>query len=148
MMATAGIIVGGSGGLGLGSVLGVDIALEPGIAGLSHLPVMILGAAIAASTFAFSAYAPLRALLPIAAISGVAAAIYFVMTEQGFGRAWASAVRTSTRGSFACSCCQEEHKEIATRGITDIGSFGAKQRAFVQESLNEVAIVAGGRRIP
>ncbi|MGZ5414027.1 MAG: hypothetical protein ACXWDC_02940 [Aeromicrobium sp.] len=56
-MATAGIIVGGSGGLGLGIALGVDIALEPGIAGLSHLPVMILGAAIAASTFAFSAYA-------------------------------------------------------------------------------------------
>lgn len=92
MMATAGIIVGVSGGLGLGSVLGVDIALEPGIAGLSHLPVMILGAAIAASAFAFSAYAPLRALLPIAVISGGAAAIYFVMTEQGFGRAWASAV--------------------------------------------------------
>jgi uncharacterized membrane protein YjjP (DUF1212 family) len=92
MMATAGIIVGVSGGLGLGSVLGVDIALEPGIAGLSHLPVMILGAAIAASAFAFSAYAPLRALLPIAVISGAATAIYFVMTEQGFGRAWASAV--------------------------------------------------------
>lgn len=53
---------------------------------------MILGAAIAASAFAFSAYAPLRVLLPIAAISGGASAIYFVMLEQGFGRAWASAV--------------------------------------------------------
>ncbi|MDQ3157937.1 MAG: threonine/serine exporter family protein [Actinomycetota bacterium] len=92
MIATAGIIVGVSGGLGLGSVLGVDIALEPGVAGLSHLPVMVLGAAIAASAFAFSAYAPLRVLLPIAVISGGAAAIYFVMLEQGFGRAWASAV--------------------------------------------------------
>lgn len=98
MIATAGIIVGVSGGLGLGSVLGVDIALEPGVAGLSHLPVMILGAAIAASAFAFSAYAPLRVLLPIAVISGGAAAIYFVMMEQGFGRAWASAVAAITIG--------------------------------------------------
>jgi len=92
MIATAGIIVGVSGGLGLGSVLGVEIALEPGVAGLSHLPLMILGAALAASAFAFSAYAPLRVLLPIAAISGGASGIYFVMLEQGFSRAWASAV--------------------------------------------------------
>ena len=92
MIATAGIIVGVSGGLGLGSVLGVDIALEPGVAGLSHLPLMILGAAIAASAFAFSAYAPLRVLVPIAVISGGASGIYFVMLEQGFSRAWASAV--------------------------------------------------------
>ena len=92
MIATAGIIVGVSGGLGLGGVLGVDIALEPGVPGLSQLPVMILGAAIAASAFAFSAYAPLRVLLPIAAISGGASGIYFVMLEQGFGRPWASAV--------------------------------------------------------
>jgi len=92
MIATAGIIVGVSGGLGMGSVLGVDIALEPGITEFSDLPVMIFGAAVAASAFAFSAYAPRRALLPIAVLSGGAAAIYFAMTQQGFGQAWASAI--------------------------------------------------------
>lgn len=103
MIATAGIIVGVSGGLGLGSVLGVDIALEPGIAELSHLPVMIFGAALAASGFAFSGHAPARVLLPIAVIGGGASAIYFVMTQQGFGRAWASAIAAITIGVVSYS---------------------------------------------
>lgn len=98
MIATAGIIVGVSGGLGLGGVLGVDIALEPGKAQLSDLPALVLGSALAASAFAFSAYAPSRVLLPIAAISGGAAAIYFVMTQQGFDRAWASAIAAISIG--------------------------------------------------
>lgn len=92
MLATAGIIVGVSGGLSLGHVLGVDITLEPGVAEWSHLPVMIFGAALTAAAFAYSAYAPLRVLFPIAVISGVAAAVYFLMTQQEFGRAWASAI--------------------------------------------------------
>lgn len=103
MIATAGIIVGVSGGLGLGSVLGVDIALEPGIAELSHLPVMIFGAALAASGFAFSGHAPARVLLPIAVIGGGASAIYFVMTQQGFGRAWASAIAAIAIGVVSYS---------------------------------------------
>jgi len=104
MIATAGIIVGVSGGLGLGGVLGVDIALEqPGVVELSDLPAMVLGAAIAASAFAFSAYAPARVLLPIAMISGGAAAIFFVMTQQGFGRAWASAIAAIAIGVVSYS---------------------------------------------
>ena len=92
MLATAGIIVGVSGGLSLGAVLGVTIKLEPGIAEWSHLPIMIFGAALSAAAFAFSVYAPARVLIPIAVIAGTAAGIYFLMTQQGFGRAWASAI--------------------------------------------------------
>lgn len=92
MLATAGIIAGVTGGLSIGRVLGVDVLVEPGVTGWSHLPVMIFGAALSAAAFAFSAYAPARVLFPIAVISGVAAGIYFFMTEQGFGRPWSSAI--------------------------------------------------------
>ena len=103
MIATAGIIVGVSGGLTVGGMLGVDITIEPGIAEWSHLPVMTFGAALSAAAFAFSAYAPARVLLPIAVISGAATAIYFLMTQQGFGRAWASAIAAITIGIVSYS---------------------------------------------
>ena len=92
MMSTAGIIVGVSGGLTVGGLLGVDLALDPGAAGLSQLPVMVLGAAIAAAAFAFSAYAPARILFPIAVIAGLAAAIYLLLGERDVGRAWPAAL--------------------------------------------------------
>ncbi|WP_217361348.1 threonine/serine ThrE exporter family protein [Aeromicrobium stalagmiti] len=88
MMSTAGVIVGVSGGLTVGGLLGVDIALDPGAAGLSRLPLMVAGAAISAAAFAYSAYAPGRSLLPIAAVSGCAAGIYLLLTEHDLGRAW------------------------------------------------------------
>lgn len=92
MIATAGIIVGVSGGLSFGSILGVDIALAPAATQLSHLPLMTFGAALSASAFAFSVYAPPRVLAPIALISGVATGLYFLMTQHGVGQAWASAI--------------------------------------------------------
>lgn len=103
MIATAGIIVGVSGGLSFGGLLGVDIALVPGATEWSHLPIMTLGAAISAAAFAFSVYAPGRVLLPIGVISGVATALYFLMTQQGVGRAWASAVAAITIGIVSYS---------------------------------------------
>lgn len=103
MIATAGIIVGVSGGLSLGAMLGVDIRLEPGVSEWSHLPVMIFGAALCAAAFAFSAYAPARVLLPIALISGLAMGLYFLMTQQGFGQAWASAVAAIVIGIVSYS---------------------------------------------
>ncbi|MEO6471597.1 MAG: threonine/serine exporter family protein [Aeromicrobium sp.] len=92
IIATAGIIVGVSGGLSIGSALGVDIGLEPATTGLSHIPIMTFGAALCASAFAFSAHAPRRVLIPIALVSGAATALYFLMTKHGVGQAWASAV--------------------------------------------------------
>ncbi len=92
MIATIGIIVGVSMGLGLGGMLGVDFQLDPGSAGLSRLPAVIAGAAICAGAFAISAYSPLRAALPVAAIAGVAAGVWFVLTQNGMDRAPAAGI--------------------------------------------------------
>ena len=43
MISTAGVIAGVSGGLTVGRLLGVDIALDPGAAGLSQLPLVVIG---------------------------------------------------------------------------------------------------------
>lgn len=92
MMSTVGVIVGVSGGLTVGGLIGVDIALDPTAAGLSRLPLMVTGAAISAAAFAFAAYAPGRVLLPIAVIAGTAAGIYLLLAERDVGRAWPAAV--------------------------------------------------------
>jgi uncharacterized membrane protein YjjP (DUF1212 family) len=92
MISTVGIIVGVSGGLTVGGLLGVDIAVDPGAAGLSRLPLMVTGAAVSAAAFAFAAYAPARILLPIAVIAGAAAAIYLLLGESDLGRAWPAAI--------------------------------------------------------
>ena len=92
VLATAGVIAGVSGGLTVGRMLGVDLGpLDPGAVTLSDLPVMSVGAAVAASAFAFASYAPLRSLLPIAVIAAVAEAVFSVVQDRGFGVAWASA---------------------------------------------------------
>lgn len=92
VMATVGIIVGVSFGLQVGGLLGVDIRIEPGAAGWSDLPMMVLGAAICAVAFAFAAYAPTRTLIAIAVISSLGEVLYYVLQQQGFGRPWAAAV--------------------------------------------------------
>lgn len=92
MISTVGIIVGVSGGLTIGRMVGVELTVEPGRSGLSGLPLMVGGAAIGAAAFAFAAYAPRRALLPIAAIAAVAATIYLLIGERDVGRAWPAAV--------------------------------------------------------
>ncbi|MCW2841633.1 MAG: hypothetical protein JWR55_3116 [Aeromicrobium sp.] len=92
MISTVGVIVGVSGGLTLGRMVGVELTVEPGVSGLSRLPLMVTGAALGAAAFAFSAYAPRRVLLPIAGIAGTAAAIYLLIGQQDAGRAWPAAV--------------------------------------------------------
>ncbi|VXB44844.1 threonine/serine exporter ThrE family protein [Aeromicrobium sp. 9AM] len=92
MISTAGVIAGVSGGLTVGRVLGVDIALDPRAAGLSHLPLVVIGGALSAGAFAFAAYAPSRVLLPIAGIAGTASGIYLVLSENDLGRAWPAAI--------------------------------------------------------
>ena len=92
MISTVGVIVGVSGGLTIGRMVGVELTVEPGASGLSRFPLMVLGAAVGGAAFAFAAYAPRRVLLPIAAIAGVAAAIYLLLAERDVGRAWPAAV--------------------------------------------------------
>jgi uncharacterized membrane protein YjjP (DUF1212 family) len=91
MISTVGVIVGVSGGLTVGGLMGVDIALDPGASGLSRLPLMVTGAAISAAAFAYASYAPGRILLPIAVVAGAGAAVYLVLVEHDLGRAWPAA---------------------------------------------------------
>jgi uncharacterized membrane protein YjjP (DUF1212 family) len=92
MISTAGIIVGVSGGITVGHLLGVDIALDPGRLSLAQIPTMAAGAAVAAAAFAVASYAPKRAVPPIAVISGIATAMYLLVEDHGVGRAWSAAL--------------------------------------------------------
>lgn len=91
-IATAGIVVGVSGGLSVGRMVGVSIHLEPGAAGWTQIPIMAVGGAISAAAFAYSVFAPPRALLPIGVVSLGAALIYLVMTGNDIERTWATTV--------------------------------------------------------
>jgi uncharacterized membrane protein YjjP (DUF1212 family) len=92
LLATAGVIAGVSGGLTVGGLLGVDLGrLNPGATSLSDIPVMSLGAALAAAAFAFASYAPLRTLVPIAVVAAVTEVVFWLVRDRGLGVAWASA---------------------------------------------------------
>lgn len=92
VIATVGIIVGVSAGLSIGTWMGVDVVIDPGAAGLSDLPGVVIGAAVTAAGFAFTAYSPARAIPPIAAIGAAAATVYFALTQHDVGRAAAAGV--------------------------------------------------------
>ncbi len=104
VLATAGIIAGVSLGLTVGKLLFVDLGeLEPGAVGLTEASIMAFGAAVAAAAFAFSSYAPLRALIPVAAVGGVGTAIYAAVDRVDFGPAWAAAAAAVVVGSISYS---------------------------------------------
>ncbi|WP_254052154.1 threonine/serine exporter ThrE family protein [Aeromicrobium sp. A1-2] len=109
MMSTVGVIVGVSGGLTVGGMLGVDIALDPEASGLSRFPLMVAGAAISAAAFAFAAYAPARILLPIALIAGSAASIFLLLSERDVGRAWPAAVAAIFIGVISYTVSSKFH---------------------------------------
>jgi uncharacterized membrane protein YjjP (DUF1212 family) len=101
-LATAGVVAGVSGGLRVADVLGADLGrLNPGAYALADAPFMIVGGAVAASAYAFSAYAPDRALAPIAAVAAVAIAVYAGAYDRGFGIAWSSALAALLLGLAA-----------------------------------------------
>jgi uncharacterized membrane protein YjjP (DUF1212 family)/uncharacterized membrane protein YjjB (DUF3815 family) len=92
-LGTAGVVAGVSGGLQVAHVIGVDLGrLNPGAYSIANPPVMVVGGAIAAAAYAFSAYAPQRALAPIGAVAAVAIAVYAGAYDRGFGIAWSSAL--------------------------------------------------------
>jgi uncharacterized membrane protein YjjP (DUF1212 family) len=104
LLATAGIIAGVSGGLTVGTMLGVELGrLDPGAAGLQALPLVTVGAGVCAAAFAFSCYAPLRSLLPIAAIGAVGAVLWYLLYVKGTGTAWASATAAIMIGLISYS---------------------------------------------
>jgi uncharacterized membrane protein YjjP (DUF1212 family) len=92
-LATSGVVAGVSGGLQVADVLGVDMGqVDPGAYSIADIPLMVLGGAIAAAAYSFSAYAPVRSMAPIAAVAAVAVLVYALVYERGFGVAWASSL--------------------------------------------------------
>ncbi|HET6561980.1 MAG TPA: threonine/serine exporter family protein [Marmoricola sp.] len=104
LLATAGIIAGVSLGLTIGDLVFVDLGqLEPGAVGLTEASIQSFGAAVAAAAFAFSSYAPLRALIPVAAVGAVGTAVYVAVGSVDFGPAWAAAAAAVVVGSISYS---------------------------------------------
>ena len=102
MLATVGVIAGVSGGIALGRALGVRLGrVEPGFAALSEASVMTFGAAVAAAAFAFSSYAPLRALAPVAVVSGFGTMVYLAVLSLGLGGGWAAACAAVAVGAVS-----------------------------------------------
>lgn len=89
LLATAGIVVGVSGGLSIGRLFGVEILAATSLPNLSQLPMVVLGAGIATASFAVSSYAPWRIVAPIAAVGAAGAALATFLTEHDLSRAWA-----------------------------------------------------------
>ena len=99
---TTGIIAGVSAGLSVGTVLGVGPGtITPGASGLAEGSIAVAGAAIAASAFAFASYAPVRSLVAVAIVGGLAQAVQLSVASTPFGRTWASAAAAVTVG---CVC--------------------------------------------
>lgn len=92
-LATAGAIAGVSGGLTIATALGVKLVnLTPGASAYPPWPQMMLGGAISAGAFAFSSYAPARALLPTALLGTVSATAFIAAYRAGLGVAWPAAL--------------------------------------------------------
>ena len=64
---------------------------------------IIFGAALAAAAFAFSSYAPLRSLIPVAAVGAVGAAVFTLVQSIDLGPAWASAAAAIAVGAVSYS---------------------------------------------
>jgi uncharacterized membrane protein YjjP (DUF1212 family) len=104
LLATAGIIAGVSLGITIGGLFFVDLGqIEPGAVGLAEASMMAFGAAVTAAAFAFSSYAPLRVLIPVAAVSAVGTAVFAAIDSLDVGRAWAAAAAAVVIGTVSYS---------------------------------------------
>ncbi len=116
-LATAGIVAGVSGGLQVADVLGIDLGdVDPGAYSIADVPVMVIGGAIAASAYAYSAYAPGRALLPIAAVAALSVGLYAVVYERGVGIAWSSALAALLLGLVSYPVRRPRSRAVAGGG--------------------------------
>jgi len=91
MLATAGLIGGVSAGLALAPAFGVSLTyLRPGETGLAEPPLVLVGAIVSASAFAFTCYAPLRALPAVAMTTLLAHLAYLAMEDPSASMPWAA----------------------------------------------------------
>ncbi len=92
MLATAGLIAGVSAGLALAPAFGVNLmSVRPGTSGLAEVPLVLVGAIVAASAFAFTCYAPLRALPAVAMTTLLGHLAFLAVLDPGQSMPWAAA---------------------------------------------------------
>ncbi|MAS54736.1 MAG: hypothetical protein CMJ44_08965 [Pimelobacter sp.] len=92
LLSTAGIIAGVSGGLSLAYAVGVDLPeVDPGQTDVQGLWLTAIGAAVAASAFAFASYSPKRILVPVALMAAIAISISSSIQAPGIARTWSVA---------------------------------------------------------
>jgi uncharacterized membrane protein YjjP (DUF1212 family) len=92
ILATAGIVAGVSGGLMVGRMLGVDLGSGTVWPDLSHLPLVTIGAGVAAAGFAAQSYAPWPSVPVIALIGAGAGALSSAMVQNDLDRPWAAGI--------------------------------------------------------
>ncbi len=106
VLLTGGIIAGVSLGITIGLELGFELPLTARAAtALSDVPLSALGGLLVSVGFALSCYAPLRSLVPVAAVGLVAQGTHVLLVTAGTGVAWSSAVAAVLVGvgSFSLS---------------------------------------------
>ena len=92
LLATAGLIAGVSAGLSLAGPLGVSlIGVRPGVgADFGDVPIVLLGAILAACAFAFTCYAPLRSLAAIGMSTLLGHLAFLSVQDPGQSMPWAA----------------------------------------------------------
>jgi uncharacterized membrane protein YjjP (DUF1212 family) len=92
MLATAGLIAGVSAGLALAPTIGVSlVGVRPeGVVEAVNPPLVLIGAIVSASAFAFTCYAPLRSLPAIAMSTLLGHLVYLAMTDPVQSMPWAA----------------------------------------------------------
>ncbi len=99
MLATAGLIAGVSAGLAVAPAFGVNLTfVRPGQSELAEVPLVLIGAIVAASAFAFTCYAPLRALPAVAMTTLLGHLAFLAVFDPGESMPWASACAAVVMG--------------------------------------------------
>ena len=99
MLATSGLIAGVSAGLALAEPLGLSLGLvQPGNVRLGELPMVLVGAIVAAAAFAFTCYAPLRSLPAVAMTTLLGHLVFVSIHTPGQSMPWAAACAAVTIG--------------------------------------------------
>jgi uncharacterized membrane protein YjjP (DUF1212 family) len=92
MLATAGLIGGVSAGLAVAPVFGLSLTyVRPGASDLAPAPLVLVGAIVSASAFAFTCYAPLRALPAVAMTTLLGNLAFLGMQDPHASMPWAAA---------------------------------------------------------
>ncbi|MET0999468.1 MAG: threonine/serine exporter family protein [Marmoricola sp.] len=92
MLATAGLIAGVSAGLALAPAFGVTLTfVRPGRSEFGEVPLVLIGAIVAASAFAFTCYAPMRALPAVAMTTLLGHLAFLAVLDPAASMPWAAA---------------------------------------------------------